>query len=212
MQPNRHLSDIQSLAAALRRQQLLVLAMAVAIILLIGLSLSKTHTVVLEPPTRAKTISMTGDRVDGAWLEEMGGWVAHMMLDASPVSIAQQHEQVLKWTHPSRHGQLQQEMAVAARRLAEANASTVFWLQQVAPDPERQRVALVGQLDTYVNGVKVLGSSKTVSYLAQFESRGGRVLLRDWKQTPTDDIWLARLMENLAREQAAALKRVHETP
>ena len=212
MQPNRHLSDIQSLAAALRRQQLLALAMAVAIILLIGLSLSKTHTVVLEPPTRAKTISMTGDRVDGAWLEEMGGWVAHMMLDASPVSIAQQHEQVLKWTHPARHGQLQQEMAVAARRLAEANASTVFWLQQVAPDPERQRVALVGQLDTYVNGVKVLGSSKTVSYLAQFESRGGRVLLREWKQTPTDDIWLARLMENLAREQAAALKRVHETP
>ncbi len=212
MQPNRHLSDIQSLAAALRRQQLLALAMAVAIILLIGLSLSKTHTVVLEPPTRAKTISMTGDRVDGAWLEEMGGWVAHMMLDASPVSIAQQHEQVLKWTHPARHGQLQQEMAVAARRLADANASTVFWLQQVAPDPERQRVALVGQLDTYVNGVKVLGSSKTVSYLAQFESRGGRVLLREWKQTPTDDIWLARLMENLAREQAAALKRVHETP
>ncbi len=212
MQPNRHLSDIQSLAAALRRQQLLALAMAVAIILLIGLSLSKTHTVVLEPPTRAKTISMTGDRVDGAWLEEMGGWVAHMMLDASPVSIAQQHEQVLKWTHPARHGQLQQELAVAARRLADANASTVFWLQQVAPDPERQRVALVGQLDTYVNGVKVLGSSKTVSYLAQFESRGGRVLLREWKQTPTDDIWLARLMENLAREQAAALKRVHETP
>lgn len=212
MQPGRHLSDIQSLAAALRRQQLLGLAMAVAIILLIGLSLSKSHTVVLEPPTRAKTISMTGDRVDGAWLEEMGGWVAHMMLDASPVSIAQQHEQVLKWTHPARHGQLQQEMAVAARRLADANASTVFWLQQVAPDPQRQRVAMLGQLDTYVNGVKVLGSSKTVSYLAQFESRGGRVLLREWKQTPTDDIWLARLMENLAREQATALKRVHDQP
>ncbi|MFT3819888.1 MAG: TraE/TraK family type IV conjugative transfer system protein [Rubrivivax sp.] len=207
MLPQRHLSDIQSLTAALRRQQMLTLAMALAIILLVGLSLGKTQTVVLEPPTRSKTISMTGDRVDGAWLEEMGTWIAHMMLDASPPSIAMQHEQVLRWTHPARYGQLQQDMAVAARRLIDANASTVFWLQQVAPDPDRQRVAMLGLLETYVNGVRVTGSTKTVSYVADFESKGGRVLLRDWKETPTDDIWLARMLENLAREQATSLKR-----
>lgn len=210
MNPTRHLADIQSLTAALKRQQQLTLALAAAIILLAGVALSKDHTVVLEPPSRAKTVSMTGDRVDSAWLEEMGAWVAHMMLDASPMTIASQQEQILRWTHPVKHGQLQQQMAVAAKKLVDANASTIFWLQQVAPDPERQRVALVGQLDTLVNGVKVAGSSKTVTYVAEFESRGGRTLLLDWKETPNDDIWLARLMENVAREQAKSMKRIHD--
>lgn len=206
MNPTRHLSDIQSLSAALRRQQWLTLSLAAAILLLVFVALGKTQTVVLEPPTRAKTISMTGDRVDGAWLEEMGSWIGHMMLDASPMSIEQQQAQVLRWTHPLRHGTLQQQMAIAAQRLREANASTVFWLEQVAPDPDRQRVALIGQLETYVNGMRVNGATRTVSYLAEFESKGGRVLLKDWKETPTDDIWLSKLMENLARQKDKVLK------
>lgn len=212
MDPKRHLSDIQSLSTALRLQQWLTLGLACAILLLIFVALGKTQTVVLEPPTRAKAIGMTGDRVDSAWLEEMGSWIAHMMLDASPLSIEKQQAQVLHWTHPIRYGSLQQQMAIAAQRLRESNASTMFWLEQVAPDPDRQRVALIGQLETYVNGVRVNGASKAVSYIAEFESKGGRVLLRDWKETPIDDIWLAKLMENLAREKDKALKRVTERP
>lgn len=200
MQPGRHLSDIQSLLQALRRAQLLALGMAAAVLVLGAIALDRDHTVVLEPPSRARSISMTGDRVDAAWLEEMGAYVSSMLLDTSPASINWQHGQVLRWTHPARHGQLQQDLAVAARRLVETNAATVFWLQQIAADPDRQRVVVVGQLDTYVNGVKVAGSGRTVSYLAQFQASGGRVLLRDWRETPTDDPWLARLLDRLARE------------
>ncbi len=202
MQPAKHFTDIQSLLQALRRQQVLSLGLGVALLILAVTAMNKSHTVVLEPPSRARTISQTGDRVDGAWLEEMGGYVATMLLDASPASIGWQHEQILRWTHPSRHGQLQQDLAVAAKRLIESNAAQVFWLQQIAADPERQRVVVVGQLDTLINGVKVAGASKTVSYLATFESRNGRVLLRDWKETPNDDVWLSKLMERLAREAA----------
>ena len=136
----------------------------------------------------------------------MGAWVAHMQLDASPHSIGWQQDQLLRWTHPSTHGQLQQDMAVQAKRLIDTNASTVFWLQQVAPDADRQRVAVVGQLDTYVNGVRVDGSSRQVTYMAQFESKGGRMLLKEWKAVPGDDIWLARMLEKLEREREAKEK------
>lgn len=199
MNPERQLSDLQAVAGALKRQQTLTIGLAVLSVLLAIVSLGKTQTIILEPPTRTKTIAVTGDRVDAAWLEEMGAWVAHMMLDASPHSIEWQQEQVLRWTAPETHGALQQEMAVGAKRLKDTNAATTFWLQQVAPDIDRQRVALVGQLDTYVNGSKVEGSSRTVSYLLQFKPRGGRLLIQEWKEVPGDDIWLARALEAAAK-------------
>jgi conjugal transfer pilus assembly protein TraE len=200
MNPTRHINDIQSLTSALRRQQLINVATVAIALLLAVLALSRNTTTILEPPTRSKAIAVIGDRVDGAWLEEMGAWVAHMMLDSSPHSIVWQQDQILRWTHPGTHGQMQQDMAVQAKRLQETNASTVFWLQQVAPDPDRQRVAVVGQLDTYVNGVKVEGSSRNVSYLMQFESRGGRMLLKEWKEVPGDDLWLVKAITNLAQQ------------
>jgi conjugal transfer pilus assembly protein TraE len=206
MNPDRHITDIQSLTSALRLQQFTSAGLVLLALLLAGVALSKQTTTILEPPTRSKAIAVTGDRVDGAWLEEMGAWVAHMTLDASPHSIAWQQDQLLRWTHPATHGQLQQDMAVQAKRLIDTNASTVFWLQQVAPDADRQRVALVGQLDTYVNGVRVDGSSRQVTYMAQFESKGGRMLLKEWKAVPGDDIWLARMLEKLAREKEAKEK------
>jgi conjugal transfer pilus assembly protein TraE len=197
MNPDRHVTDIQALTQSLRMQQVVSGSLALLAILLTVVTLTKQTTVILEPPTRAKTIAVVGDKVDGAWLEEMGAWVSHMTLDASPHSIQWQQDQLLRWTHPATHGQLQQAMAIQAKRLIDTNASTVFWLQQVAPDVDRQRVALLGQLDTYVNGVRVEGASRNVSYMAQFESQGGRMLLKEWREVPGDDIWLARMLEKL---------------
>ena len=204
MNPSRQLTDIQSVATALKRQQGITFVLAALSLLLTINALTKQTTIILEPPSRSKTIAVVGDKVDGAWLEEMGAWVAHMILDASPHSIGWQQEQLLKWVHPSTHGQMQQEMAVQAKRLIDTNASTVFWLQQLAPDVERQRVALVGQLDTYVNGVKVPGSSRTMSFLVQFEAKGGRMQIKEWKEVPGDDIWLSKALEAAAKEKTDA--------
>jgi len=118
MNPTRQLTDIQSVATALRRQQGITFTLVVLSLLLTINALTKQTTVILEPPSRSKTIAVVGEKVDGAWLEEMGAWVAHMILDASPHSIGWQQEQLLKWVHPSTHGQMQQEMAVQAKRLS----------------------------------------------------------------------------------------------
>jgi conjugal transfer pilus assembly protein TraE len=204
MNPDRQLSDLQTFAQALKRKDWIIGMVGVLAVMLAAISLSKQTTTILEPPSRSRAIAVTGDRMDAAYLEEMGAWIAHMMLDSSPHSIQWQQEQILRWTHPATHGQLQQDMAVQAKRLVDTNASTVFWLQQLAPDIDRQRVAVVGQLDTYVNGLRVDGSVRTVSYVAQFESRGGRMQLKEWKEVPGDDIWLSKVME--AQERARKAK------
>jgi len=209
MTPERHHADLTELRGLLRRQQMISLAVSCAAILLAVGMLTRRTTTILEPPSRAQAIAVTGDRVDAAWLLEMGTYVAHLMLDATPRSIEWQQAQVLKWVHPATYGDLQERMAVAAKRLVEANATTTFWPQQVAPDPERQRVLLLGQLDTYVNGQLVRGAGRTVAYQAAFESKGGRMLLKDWVETPTDDPWLAKAIDEKARAEAGKAKENH---
>jgi type IV conjugative transfer system protein TraE len=206
MTPERHIHDLTELRGLLRRQQMISLGITAAVILLAFGMLTKRTTTILEPPSRAQAIAITGDRVDSAWLIEMGTYIAHLMLDATPRSIEWQQAQILKWVHPSTYGELEARMAVAAKRLVEANATTVFWPQQVAPDPDRQRVLLLGHIDTYVNGQLVHGSGRTVAYQASFESKGGRMLLKDWLEAPTDDPWLAKALEEKAKAEASKAK------
>jgi conjugal transfer pilus assembly protein TraE len=201
MDPNLHAADVTDLRAQVRRKDLTNLGLVVAVVLLSFCLLTKRTTTMLEPPSRSQAIGMTGDRMDGAYLIEMGTYIAHLMLDATPTSIKWQQDLVLKWVHPASYGDLQERMAVAARRLSEANATTVFWPQQVAPDPDRQRVLLLGHVDTYVNGVKVDGSGRTVAYQASFESKGGRALLKDWLEAPTDDPWLVKAIDEKAKAE-----------
>lgn len=204
MTPDQHRADVSDMQVALRRQQLLSMALGTISAVLAVAVLAKRTTVILEPPSRSQTIAVTGDRVDGAWLQEMAIYLAHLMLDATPHSIGWQHDQVLKWVHPSMHGELQQRMAVQAKRLTEANATTVFWPQQVAPDVDRQQVVVLGHLDTYINGQSVAGSGRSVAYLASFETRGGRMLLKDWAEVPKDDPWLVKALDDQDRARGEA--------
>ncbi len=199
MNPNNHLADVQEIKRINAQQRWLLIGLTLLLLLLAMKNLAKEHTVVLEPPVRDREISVTGGRVDGAWLEEMGIHIAHMMLDATPHSIEWQQAQVLRWTHPAMHGELEQRMTTQAKRLKDSNAATVFWPQQVAPDPDRQRVLMLGRLETMVNGVRT--SSDTVAYQAEFESKGGRMLLKDWKEVPTDDPWLEKAAQAAARAE-----------
>jgi ribosomal protein L12E/L44/L45/RPP1/RPP2 len=42
--------------------------------------------------------------------------------------------------------------------------------------------------------------------MAEFESQGGRMLLKNWQQVATDDVWMTRANEAAAAASAAATK------
>ena len=198
MNITQHAADIRTLQGQLARAQFVQVGLVLVVVLLTCAVLTKKVTTILEPPTREKTITMVGDIIGPEWLQEMGGWMSTMMLSATPQSIDWQQEQILRWTHPTFHGELQNRMAVNAKRLKDANATQVFWAQQVAPDPDHNRVVIMGQLETYVNGVRVPGDH-TVAYDWSFAALGGRTLLSDWFEVPLDDPWLVKAAEAAQR-------------
>jgi type IV conjugative transfer system protein TraE len=190
MKETNHRSDLQELRLANSQQRWAILGLILIVGLLVFKVMGKEHTVVLEPPSRAMAIGMTGDRVDANWLTDMGLFIAESMLDLTPQS------------YPSLHGDLQQRMTVQAKRLVEANATTSFWPNQVAPDVDNQRVVLLGQLDTMVNGMRT--SRQTVAYRADFQAKNGRVLLKAWEEVPADDPWLVKAMQLAERAERDA--------
>lgn len=191
MNPDLSRNDNRELKRLLLRQQAITFSLVGALLLLSLMLLRHQPQVILEPPTRVSTITVQGDRVDQNYLTEMAQYVAHMMLDVTPATIERRNDEVLKWVHPATFGAMQNRMTVAAKRLKDANATTIFWPSQVAPDPDKLRVAVIGILETYVNGMRVQ-ADKTQSWLLQFESKGGRMLIKDWKETPLDDPMLVK--------------------
>ena len=186
MTPELNRNDTQDLKRLLARQQFINFGL-VAILLLLALTLLRHQPkIILEPPTRSSTITVQGNRVDENYLIEMGNYVAHMMLDVTPATIERRNDEVLKWVHPSTYGDLQNRMTVAAKRVKASNATTMFWPTQVSPDPDNMRVALIGTLETYVNGTRVL-PDRMQSWMLQFETKSGRALIKEWKETPLDD-------------------------
>lgn len=208
MNPTTHLGDVKDLRDANRQQRNVIVGLVLLAILLAVKALTNETVTVLEPPSRSQAIGRKGDVVDSGWLEEMGQWVAHMMLDATPQSIDWQQDQILKWVHPLQHGDLQQRMVAQAKRIKDANATTFFWVQQVASDVDGQRALLVGRLETYVNGVKT--DAQTKSYVAGFKAKAGRNLIVAWDEVPLDDPWFVKQMAAQAEKEkkaAAAAKK-----
>ena len=189
MTPEANKNDTKDLKRLLARQQVITIGVVIALILLAFSLMRHQPKIILEPPTRTKTMTVQGDRVDSEYMIEMGQYVAHMMLDVTPKVIDARQDEVLKWVHPTTYGDLQ--MTVAAKRLKEANSTTFFWPTQVAPDPDNLRVALIGTLETYVNGTRQ-PPDKTQSWLLELNSTGGHMTIKDWKETPLDDPLLGK--------------------
>jgi conjugal transfer pilus assembly protein TraE len=186
MNPELNRNDTRDLKRLLLRQQVMSFAL-VGVCLLLGLTLLRHQPkIILEPPNRATTLTVQGNRVDENYLIEMANYVAHMMLDVTPTTIERRNDEILKWVHPATFGDLQNRMTVAAKRLKSTNATTMFWPTQVAPDPDNMRVAVIGMLETYVNGSRVQ-PDRMQSWLLQFETKSGRTLIKEWKETPLDD-------------------------
>jgi conjugal transfer pilus assembly protein TraE len=153
-----------------------VLAMAVALNLL-----GAVRTVVV-PPSINKSFWVTRDKASGEYLEQMGSFIAWLVLDVSPSSIDWKKDILLGYVEPDQHGAFKTRQELEATRLKRINASTSFAPQQLVPSEDAQSLVVRGRLRTLVNGVETANDLK--AYLVEFAYAGGRVHLKTFKEVP----------------------------
>ncbi|AXA91336.1 type IV conjugative transfer system protein TraE [Massilia sp. YMA4] len=139
-----------------------------------------TERTIVSPPNLTGPFSVKGDKYSNAYLEQMGGYVAWLILDVAPSSLDWKKNALLGFVAPDLVGKLKQRQEIEAARLKRLNASTYFLPRQLVPDEEHQRVRIIGLLRTQINGQDTPPVPKT--YEATFASNGGRLHLTGFEE------------------------------
>ena len=148
--------------------------------LVIILNLIGTERTIVVPPSIDKTFWVTKDRASREYLEQMGSFIAWLILDVSPASIDWKKDILLNYVAPDQHGAMKSRQEIESERLKRINASTFFLPQQLVTSEEQQTIVIRGRLRTQVNGQDT--ATDTKAYLAAFQYTGGRMHLKSFKE------------------------------
>ena len=168
-----------------KRNQSLSLALgglivALLICLVIVLNLIGAERTVIVPPTIEKSFWVTKDRVSKTYLEQMGSFVAWLILDVTPASIDWKRDILLNYVAPDQYGAIKSRQELEAERLKRINASTFFLPQQLVANEDDQTLVIRGRLRTQVNGQDT--ATETKAYMVEFQYTGGRIHLKTFKE------------------------------
>lgn len=159
-----------------------VLAAGHVVALVVILNLIGTVRTVIVPPSIDKSFWVSRDKASSEYLEQMGSFIAWLVLDVTPSSIDWKKGVLLGYVEPAQYGALKTRQEVEAERLKRINASTLFMPQQLVPSEEAQTVIVRGRLRTLVNGFETTNDLK--AYLVEFSFNGARMHVKTFKEIP----------------------------
>ena len=176
--------DIKEMRRRNRSLGLTVGALAVGhvVALIVILNLIGTVRTVIVPPSIDKSFWVNRDKASSEYLEQMGSFIAWLVLDVTPSSIDWKKGVLLGYVEPGQYGALKTRQEVEAERLKRINASTLFMPQQLVPSEDAQTVVVRGRLRTLVNGFETGNDLK--AYLVEFSFNGARMHLKTFKELP----------------------------
>ena len=182
----RHTNDIREMGRRNRALALAVGALAIGqcLALIVVLNLLGTVRTVIVPPSINKSFWVMRDRASSEYLEQMGSFIAWLVLDVTPASIDWKKDMLLGYVEPDQHGVFKARQEIEAERLKRINASTVFAPQQLVPSEDAQNVVVHGRLRTLVNGFETANEAKV--YLVEFGYAGARMHLKTFKEISHD--------------------------
>lgn len=137
--------------------------------------LQKREKTILVPPTLHKSFWVHGDEVSREYLEEMGVYLAKLLLDLSPSTIHHTHAVLLRYATPEAYGALKAQFVREEENAGSLQLSTHFKPSSVLANPTTLTVEVKGILTSYVAGKEIKTSSETL--ILTFNHRGAGLLL-----------------------------------
>ena len=182
MNPNTLMQDLKLMRSTVRFQGAALALMGACLLssLVLMFNMVGRDRVIVTPPSIDKTFWVSKDRVSSSYLEQMGSFIAYLTLDVSPQSIDWKKTMLLQYVSPDVYGVLQTRQDLEADRLRRLNATTQFSVAQLVPNEEAMNVTLKGRLATFINGARTSDIDK--EYVAEFEFKGNRVQIRNFKE------------------------------
>lgn len=177
-------------AADIRSFILLALAASVVLNLLLAvalISLPKGVRHELVPPAITQPFKVGGDVFDKSHIEQMGLYVAQLMLNVTPKSVRFQGEQLSKMIGPVKYAEMVNQVQINAAMIERLNVSTTFVPVSFHYDPKYpNRIGVAGSLQSLYADKSIQSQSK--AYMVEFDrSAVGGMQLVQFVETALND-------------------------
>lgn len=159
----------------------------VGLMVLLFLSIRATNNAIgdsrttLVPPDIKRSFWVSSNHVSQEYLEEMAYWYVGLALNVTPQASAYQRAMFLKFADPAASGKLTAEAEARDAFLAKNNVSTIFSPRMVWPDVAKKRIAIAGNLSTYVADKRA--PDRNVVYVIGFTYRNGTLYVSEFRET-----------------------------
>ena len=178
------IADVEARAGVTKAFQMILAASLATNVFMAGafLTMDRTVRTVLVPPEVTKTFWVDGRSIGPEYLEQMGSWVVSQYATVSPSTIDYQNATLLKYVHPSVHGELSVRFKMGANRLKAENMSKIFMPREVRVSEKGQGVAFIGNQVTFIADKRV-PADELKAYLVMFDYDGSRVYIKEMRET-----------------------------
>jgi conjugal transfer pilus assembly protein TraE len=168
-----------------KRQAWLIQYLSIA---LVGLTLSvillgamtfkcwKHQRVILVPPQLTQPVSVSVTSVDANYLQAMGVFFAQLRLTTTPDEVISQQQLLMRYVDPSIYADFEKRLKEEATSIIKYKFNSVFFVNQVIPDPQHMRVVIKGVLSHWISGAKI--KDKKVQYAIDFHYRHGQLFIK----------------------------------
>ena len=187
MNPLTHKSRIEGMVADRNMWRLATVGLVIANIVISAGWLKSSGEVrtTLVPAEIRKSFWIQGDDVSQEYLEQMGLYFAELALNITPNSVDYKAEVFLKYVNPMAHGPLKTRMMLEAQRIKRINASQAFFPRELNFDTPGKRVAIRGDLVTFVGEQRIKTESQT--WRLALAMSGGMMSVTEFIKVDNDD-------------------------
>lgn len=146
-----------------------------------------SEKIIISPPNIEKSFWVSADGVSKSYLEQMAYFFSGLVLTVTPSTGEYQKKLFLQYASPENHGKLSVEMDTRLEYMRKNSISTVFTVESLKTDEKLMRVAILGNLETFMQDKKI--STDRVFYVIAFQNRNGRIFVKEFRETNEKDIF-----------------------
>jgi len=183
---NKLSSGIGRLTSEARFLRICLLAsLAITLIMSIRMmtTASEIRVDVAAPPAITKDFWISTNGFGPKYLEQMGVFIAYMVLNATPASLKFQADQIKPYLAPEAYGKMLVDLEAKQARFKRYQMSTLFYPNQIFLSKSSCHIQVSGQLKTFIG--EKLGSSKTRKMDIECKNVNGRFYVTSLKLIDT---------------------------
>lgn len=185
--PQYQQNELRLLKYHYERLQVILAGLLIIGCLQSGFLFTKHERIIIHPPELTQHYWVEGNRFSPSYIEEMAGYICHLMLDVTPDSFPVQAKILLRYASPKTYGALKAQLANDEARLKQQQLCLNFSPKAITLNNLSSIAYVTGELQRYV-GTKRIDSEQT-TWKVVFSQKKGRLFLDTFESVDKKEVF-----------------------